>query len=278
MDDNNRKTLAISFTCTALSPQSDQNIVPDDEYQERANALPKMKRFMVQGSEAAKKLGTMSPGRTSSGPVSLYVCSESRAIARRKYEFAFKGVDIGLPHGDARKDWERRKLGERGIWVDFERDVVFVDSITPEDRRTDVLYPTLHLTELTWFALCAEKEAKKITRLAVGGHWSKVSHVKRTLHLTHYWQGSPRSHLCKPYAITSFHNLKELFLDDRFSLPRNKNTVVDTGIVGDRQEVEAEILSWLRRHGSSAECPPGGFWKALEVRIVRGRKHEWDEL
>jgi hypothetical protein len=241
--------------------------------------LPSMKRFKAQDIEAVKKLGTMSPGPTSLGPVSLYVCRESRAVARKRYEFAFKGVNICLPRGsDARKDWIQKRLSQRGIWVDFKRDIVFIDSIAPEDRRKDVLCPTLMFTELGWFAACAKEEVEKITRLAIGGRWSKVPHIKRTLGLVSYNHIPPPAHPLVPSAVKPFRKLRELLLDDGFFLPRRMRTSSSYfGIEGDRRPAEAEILNWLCGY-VRAKCIPNSFWVSLEVRIVRGMEFEWNEL
>jgi hypothetical protein len=285
LDDRNRMTLAVSFTCTALNPQRDENIVPNDVYQERANMLPQSKRFKLHDMDALKKLGTMSPGPTSLGPVALYVCSESRAVGTKRYEFAFKGKNIALIQGDpdARADWHRRKLGERGIWVDFERDIVFIDSIAPEDRRSNVLSPTLMYTELGWFTACAKEEAKKIKRLAVGGRWSKVPHIKRTLDLAMYKQVSRSAQSFASVTIRSFQRLRELLLDDGFKQPRTTYPQVyypevQYGIEEDRQQGEAKLLSWLLGDASRIERSPKPCWGSLEVRIVRGGEKEWNDL
>jgi hypothetical protein len=123
IDDDTRKTLAISFTCTALIPSSGEKVTPDDVFETRAEAIPQMTR------EVVKKMGITSPGPTSLGPAQLYVCSESRAVAMKRYQLAFNGVDIDLKPGDVREDWYQRKLEQRGIWVDFDNDIIFVDEV-----------------------------------------------------------------------------------------------------------------------------------------------------
>jgi hypothetical protein len=147
-----------------------------------------MSKKVVEG------LRTMSPGPTSLGPVQLYICGESRAVAMKKYKLAFQGVDVdeaidietqdlgedaNLRRKAAREWWYQRKLWETRIWVDFGNDVILVDTIS---RRPDVPRNSVS-TSLGYLTEYAGEDMKKITRLAIGGKWERWHCVSKISNL-----------------------------------------------------------------------------------------------
>jgi len=66
------------------------------------------------------------------GPSALYTCSESREVAKRRYQLAFAGklLDKSIEGKWDRGGFGRKRLwldhfGEKRTWVDFETDVLF---------------------------------------------------------------------------------------------------------------------------------------------------------
>ena len=98
----------------------------------------------------------------------LEVCSESRRVALRRYEGAFAGRNVALEPVDG-EEWDRKGFGEERLWVDFERDVLFVDAVS-RARLYSKCAPLDPLGLLRRYAL---GEARKIRILALGAWFER---------------------------------------------------------------------------------------------------------
>ncbi|KAF4634256.1 hypothetical protein G7Y89_g3839 [Cudoniella acicularis] len=94
------------------------------------------------------------------GPTILAVCRESRDVALKRYQLAFGGGHLLPVRHLVKKKWERMQIFEKRIWIDFERDVVFLN-------MNGVFFES-HL-EQQRFTNYAGEDAKKIRRLGLGG-------------------------------------------------------------------------------------------------------------
>jgi hypothetical protein len=122
---------------------------------------------------------TLSGGNVVQSPTTLYICQESRALALQRYKRAFGRVTLDAPLsffcnacyelGDT-SAWDNAVIGQPKIWVDFETDVIVVDSLW---EPKDVYYPNLTFPErapfssLSLLRIFAREESKNIRRLVV---------------------------------------------------------------------------------------------------------------
>jgi hypothetical protein len=212
-------TVAVTFTCTVLDPASPR--VPNDIFEVRAQALPQIRwsKKMTAG------LRDIPSAPTSLGPPQLYACSESRSRAAKRYQLAFGGVDYDLAakmrfrsskerkianrkRKVARESWQQKKLWEKRIWVDFDNDIIVLDTM----KRRDIMSPTQKITALGLLIVYAGEEVKKIKRLAVGGKSAyEICHHLKCIYHIGTWIG--------PLAIERFENITELLVDDSFRSP-----------------------------------------------------------
>ncbi|KAF8852449.1 hypothetical protein BDZ45DRAFT_110758 [Acephala macrosclerotiorum] len=269
LDYNSRKNLAVSFTCTVLDSRSGQT--PDDIFAERSEATP-------QVPKDTREINSKSLGPTSLGPVHLYICWESRAVALRRYELAFTEAE-DLEQGKQRlrsrqdvalKDWDSRNSWQKGIWVDFERDIVLLDLL--RQRRHDIHIPVRTMTTLWFFKIYARREVQKIRRFAIGGNWLCEKAIWGEFYKT-LTQPGPN-----PNCIRAFKNLRELLVDDSFRIYKAKavtrEATMSTGerigvnAIGEREVVKDKVQGWI---GSLNDGKP--IWQQVpEVKVVR-----WDE-
>jgi len=282
--DNPFELVAVSFTCTVLGPSNAKT--PDEAFEARADSIPRIGRMTKKVVEG---LRTMSPDPTSLGPVQLYVCSESRAVAMKKYQLAFPGVDVDAAidietqdRGEdanprrkaARGYWYQRKLWEKRIWVDFNNDIILVDTIS---RRPDVLRAARESTLLRFLTEYAGEDMKKITRLAIVGKWQLWQGSEEIASLL-YNTGSNEFvswHLLhqqreRPTCIEFFENLRELLVDDGLKIPKGDVRTLEQR--EDFEDLEAGILGFLGRLNRVRPT-----WSKLpKVRLIRW--DEWSEL
>jgi hypothetical protein len=114
-------TVAVTFTCTVLSAASPK--IPNEIFEARAQSLPQVR----WSKKMAAGLSAVPTASTSLGPAQLYVCSESRSRATKRYQLAFGGVDYDLAakmkfgssserkmanrkRKVARESWQQKKL------------------------------------------------------------------------------------------------------------------------------------------------------------------------
>jgi hypothetical protein len=164
----------------------------------------------------------------------------------------------------ARESWQQKKLWEKRIWVDFDNDIILLDTMA----RRNIMPAVRELTALGLLTVYAGDEAKKIKRLAVGGNAFRVFEICNHLHCT-YDTGSR----AQPICIEEFENITELLVDDSFRSPilGNWPPWVGIGPLPDREVTKRKILNWY--HDASRD---GKNWKFLGVRTIR--QEEWYEL
>jgi hypothetical protein len=103
------------------------------------------------------------------GPLALNVCHESRQLALKRYELSFAGTNLIPRDMPFKEEWVKGRFGEKRIWVDFKRDVIFIFS---EDGQLGGCgHPHSRPFQLDLFAEYAKEEVGKIARLAIAGTW-----------------------------------------------------------------------------------------------------------
>ena len=111
-------------------------------------------------------------------PPALYLCRESRELAlKRGYVLAFKGwlerrVDDDFYyewHKEVRREerafWARNKLDEKGIWINFEADMVMLDFMW----RAGMYPKCSNRSFLKLMKIYVPGDLARIQRLAIGG-------------------------------------------------------------------------------------------------------------
>jgi hypothetical protein len=150
---------------------SDATTSLSNEFNEAAD-----RRAQLATVEAAGH--TLSGGSTIPGPASLYVCQESRVLTLQGYRPVFGRLQLDAPFkfccnacyepGD-NSAWDKALVREPKIWVDFERDVIVVESL----ETKEVHYPNFRFPErapfgpLSLIRIFAKEESKNIRRLGV---------------------------------------------------------------------------------------------------------------
>jgi len=203
---NSQHTLSIGFDCSVVTSSPSKEF---DEYNERLRKLVwraqnESPLISFDDSGPSKELDatverraqlaaveasghTLSGGHVVQSPAALYICQESRVLAQQRYKRAFGRVTLGTSFGffcnacyelGDTSPFEDAVIGEPKIWVDFERDVIVVDSVwQPKNER----FPNLKFPERTEFSplslirIFAKEESKSIRRLGVAArHWKSM--------------------------------------------------------------------------------------------------------
>lgn len=215
-------------------------------------------------------------------------------VAMRRYQLAFGGTNCAINHPQMpywgepeweckwkeenkqdQTEWTRRSLEEKKIWIDYDRDILFVDFMSRPR-----LYSKCAPVEQTFKMLdeYALQEVKSIKRLAVGDGGRHASSALRRGLL-----GDERRSPPLP-GLKIFEGLSELFLDDSFSDP-----------IGHAIRAEEELREGAPPPRLARRLPPplesGDITVAIEeakkgrsgwpdrtptVKIVRGE--EWQAL
>ena len=102
-------------------------------------------------------------------PVALHVCRESRAIALEHYSLAFAGTNSLSQDPDLTALFNSSGLGEKKIWVDWERDTIFV--LKGDDFIVDMGGIDSGPNYLDVLARYAKDDTAKTQRLVIVGHW-----------------------------------------------------------------------------------------------------------
>jgi hypothetical protein len=269
--DGFRKTVSLSFTAqVAILP-----LLPSELFREYANFVaPDPTTVDVDlGNDAryheryANVLATRPWSvRSSRGPVALEVCSESREWAMKRYELAFAGTDLGLDPKD-KEEWDRKGFGEKRIWMDFERDVIFVDAMW-RVRKYSKCAP---LNPLGLMRKYAPEESKKMHRLALGTSPTSGlggSEIMKALHGSQIPKGGDAPNWEKRWEwFWGFNNVEELLMDDHFRRQRDESELGLLGWLEDEGTVAEEIIEAMREGREG--CPE---WTAEVplVKVVRG--------
>ncbi|CZR66479.1 uncharacterized protein PAC_16380 [Phialocephala subalpina] len=216
--DSKRHTISVRFNCSLHS----QSATPAQAFADYASFaapnLPKVDRMdgdsLTFDDILAKQPLTY---KSTDPPAALYVCQESRAIAlRRGYVLAFKGVDLRLEAED-RKYWQKNHLGDKGVWIDFEHDLIMLDAL----YRPWMYSKCAPHEPLVLLHKFAPGDVKRIKRLALGGNPGgilralrgnciPVSHGQRWRTAWQWWVGM------------GFDNLEEIWIDDEFEDKRDE--------------------------------------------------------
>ena len=257
--DGFRKTVSLSFTAQVATLRT----LPSEVFRDYASFVaPDPTTLNVDlGNDAnyheryAKVLATRPWSvRNSRGPVALEVCSESRDWAMKRYKLVFAGTDMGLESKDI-EQWDRKGFGEKRIWVDFERDTIFVDAMW-RVRKYSKYAP---LNPLGLLRKYAPAESKEIQKLALGTSWASGlggSEIMEALHGSQIPKGDDI-----PSWFWGFENVKELLVDDHFKGSHHVSESSLLSFLEDEETVSEEILEVMRE-----DCPE---WTA-EVKVVRG--------
>jgi hypothetical protein len=93
-------------------------------------------------------------------------------VALKRYTLAFGGTNTWIDPLNPDEEWERNHLRKPNIWVDFERDTILLACITAimPHRKWGHLTGCL----VNKIGKKCPYEARKIRRLAIGGHWSRI--------------------------------------------------------------------------------------------------------
>lgn len=192
-------------------------------------------------------------------PAALYVCRESRALAlRRGYVLSFKGVDRRLEQED-KEYWQKNNLGDKGVWVDFEHDIIMLDAL----YRPWMYSKCASLEPLVLLHKFAPAEVKSLKRLALGGNSSGVLQALRgQFRPAPYIHGQrPRPSLPRQWPfVMGFVKLEEIWIDD--GLEQEGDGLECSISKKDTQALYLDALSTLSMGKS-----------VLQVKVVRGG--EW---
>ncbi|KAH6666101.1 hypothetical protein B0J14DRAFT_605312 [Halenospora varia] len=136
---------------------------------------------------------------TPPGPSMLSVCSESREVALQYYDLEFGGVHWMDGNRQFKERWERYGLGEKTIWVDFRRDVVFLEVIN--------IIRIQNLMQVLWHFVAARDEGGlgRIRRLGIGGRWGSQGAQ---------WHNEIKAVVEQPKFGRTFGSVEELFVWD----------------------------------------------------------------
>ena len=305
-----QKTIAITFSSTVLTSSDPKDVdcgtppTPDEVFQRHCETVRKAAK------DHSGDIGTLA-GRTSRGPVQLYVCHESRALALKRYQRAFAGIAVRssfsgllfraqLPRGEPsynleeglqidRQTWSRRQLWEKRIWVDFERDVILVDTLKRGPQSRNFRSPMRPVDPLVLMRMYAKEEMKQIRRLAVGGRWvpknchpndilnqigsslmgSQVS-MQREARLLQGQPGNNARQGSKYEFLLGFDSLKELLIDDSFG--NVKGTMKGKVLQDYRDGAEDVLKDAVKFFEFGKRMSEGLKWHTPELRVLR-----WDE-
>lgn len=105
-------------------------------------------------------------------PAVFLVCKENRQSAiQAGYELSFRGKYLG-PQGAERELWNDRQMKKKGVWVNFQRDVLLFDAVREKRHRSErcILNEALRMETNTvcLLRLYAPEILPKISRLTLG--------------------------------------------------------------------------------------------------------------
>jgi hypothetical protein len=269
--DGPRKTVSVSFTAqVAMLP-----LLPSEVFEKYANYVaPDPTTLDVDRSNEkiydlhyANVVATRPLSiKNSRGPVALEVCRESREVAMKRYELAFAGTNRALEPTEE-QEWNKKGFSEKRIWVDFERDIIFIDAIW-RDRKYSKCAPHNPLGLLRRYA---REDAKKIRRLALGTSlnfgWGggQLIHNLRGSHIP-MGGGAPVWQRRWEW-FWGLDSVVELFVDDHF---KSQGEQHESGYLNGAKEEEwiAKAIAERMREGRKG-CPE---WIAEVplVKVVRG--------
>ncbi|KAF4627222.1 hypothetical protein G7Y89_g10934 [Cudoniella acicularis] len=171
------------------------------------------------------------------------------------------------------EDGKRVGSGERKIWIDFKRDLVFFNTTRNWGDQTDQYVVLYALKEY-----CRE-DIRKIRKMGLGGYywwmvdeWDLLTDMYRST--GHRFPSFPRAIMQGivglPGWLNAFQSLEELYLWDEF---REKKAPTSWKAVDDRETIERDVAETLERQRE------GGGWdvdrKLPLIRVLRKPERVW---
>ncbi|KAH6666279.1 hypothetical protein B0J14DRAFT_604543 [Halenospora varia] len=170
-----------------------------------------------------------------SAPVLLHVCHESRLIGMEIYTLAFAGhyLDHSCYLSTFIEKWNKNPLGRKRVWIDFKRDLLFIDLLSKPHYNAP-----LHL----FFPILAEfcpEDISRVQRLAIGCGSSPMIYNRMVANFK------------ATSALKPFEALRELVICDayekRFTWPRKEESVV--------KSISDSLLNIQKSEGWKRELP-----------------------
>ncbi|KAE8445995.1 hypothetical protein EG329_012634 [Mollisiaceae sp. DMI_Dod_QoI] len=263
--DGERSTVSVRFNYSTHHPST----TPDEAFSAYASFISPDPSKANGGGRGELKYDRIMCTRaltykSANPPPALYVCQESRAIALKNgYVLAFKGVDHRL-EGKDKKYWQRHNLSDKGVWINFKRDIVMLDVCYPNRRhfRYDSRQSLILINK--W----APEDVKRIKQLALGGTPSMVHAALKSKvlvfkppwgRLENQWWGR-----------LGFDNLEEIWIDDGFE------TKTHSKCCGCRPGWETVAGRYWNRVWSRVSLEkskfPGPTLSVTQVKVVRGEQ------
>jgi hypothetical protein len=172
-------------------------------------------------------------------------------------------------------------LWEKRIWVDFERDVIFVDTL--KRGALSLSFGARPVDPLVLMRLYAKEEVKKIRRLAVGGRWlmhwgsNVIDQIGPSLMGSQVpAQLQARYHIppgVKYEWLMGLASLRELLLDDSFGSRRGE--IQGKVLQNYREGAEDVRIDALKFLAYGQRISQGLQWEIPEVRVLRS--DEWKD-
>jgi 2EXR family len=306
--DSAPRTLSIAFDCSVV-PASPSNVF--DEYRTRLKRLmgptPSTKKYEEYNEYAERHAQLavvdcsghiLSEGKKVLQPMALYICQESRALALQRYQRAFgkitfrAGIEFFWNPFYSRENTTIRDqavIGEPKIYIDFQRDIIVVDSSWEMDYFDQWFrFPQqAPFNLLSLIRIFLKEESKNIQRLGVAARDSssrdQVIGLLKGCNLSSRvvdWNGTATRYT--EYTeewLFGFDTLKELILDDiptagNYRRPIPPPYPPGVALLGQPlMTLDEELLHYMGRSSATdpslAEHPP-------KIRLVR--TYDWSDF
>ncbi|KAH8676439.1 hypothetical protein BGZ60DRAFT_428962 [Tricladium varicosporioides] len=196
------------------------------------------------------------------GPSLLYVCSESREVALQYYALEFGGMHWMDGNRQFKERWERYELGEKKIWVDFKRDVVFLEFIHIFNIQNFMQILSYFMKDGNGGSL------GRIRRLGIGGAWplgegDRYSEIMRVLE--------------EPSFASTFSTVEELLIWDACYIGETASATPGPDNRFGKKDVIEEVRQRLEENvrRSLGDKEEKGWWgKDRLIPVVRIMRDE----
>jgi hypothetical protein len=215
-------TFAVPRSAEVLPPTAFQNPPSEASDNEARSVAPKLKFIwpdwynkghIYTHFDAARPLDY----KGTAPPVALLVCKESRDIALQNgYRIAFKNTTHHLEGQYMyKKFWDSNQLREKGVWVNFERDLIMLDILWRNGHPVkNSIQPLRLLSKL------APGDVRCIKLLGLGG--GKGPRLSRPWNAPHIYSfgilgGRPDLDRVHEWLLKlGFESLREVWVDDDY--------------------------------------------------------------